>query len=344
MSQQSVPDIPLPFQLSRMLTSAWVPQAIYAVAALGIADVLADGPKRSDELAKAVGAHPGALHRLMRALVVLELCAETGDSGFQLTPLGACLRSDSPDSIRSWALLWGGHMWPYWGRLLDCVRTGETARKLVDGTESFEDRAWDPETARVFDQSMVELTRQIARAVVAAYDFWGVRTLVDVGGGYGELLAAVLAAHQSMRGVVFDLPRCRDGAIRMLEEKGVAERTEFVGGSFFEAVPAGADAYLLKSVIHDWNDERSVTILKSCRAAMGAGSRLLLVELVVPERAGSSPLGWRIVGSDLNMLVMTGGRERTEAEFRRLLEAAGLRVARVVATPSALSVIEAVPV
>lgn len=346
---QNILETPPRFQLTRLILSLWAPQSIHTAAALGIPDLLANGPRRSDELAQAAEAHPGALHRLMRALVVLELCTQTEDGAFALTPLGDYLRSDSPDSARSWALLMGGrYVWRGWECLVDCVRTGQPAPKLLGEKETFEAMASDPQSAAIFYQAMVEMTRQAAGALIKAYDFSGVHTLLDVGGGYGVLLAAILAAYPEMSGKVFDLPHCQEGATRLLAKRGAAGRAEFVAGSFFDSVPAGADAYILKSVIHDWNDEQSLTIFKNCRAAMRegkVGARLLIIEPTVPDRVGSSSHDGVIVGSDLNMLVMTGGRERTEAEFRSLLEAAGLRIARIVAAPpTAFSVIEALPV
>ena len=352
MSQQNGAEIPPRLQLTRLILSLWAPQSIHTAAALGIPDLLANGPRGSDELARAAGANPGALYRLMRALVALDLCTQTEDGAFALTPMGDLLRSDSPDSARSWALLMGGrYVWHGWECLVDCVRTGQPAPKLLGEKETFEAMAADPEGAAIFYKAMLEVTRQAVEAIIKAYDFSGVRTMVDVGGGYGALLAAILAAYPEARGKVFDLPHCQEGATRLLAESGVAGRAEFLAGSFFESVPAGADTYILKSVIHDWDDEQSLTIFKKCRAAMPErlerkdGARLLLIEPTVPERVGSSSHDGVIVGSDLNMLVMTGGRERTEAEFRALLETAGLRIERIVlAPPTAFSVIEALPV
>jgi SAM-dependent methyltransferase len=344
MTEPSLSAIPAPFQLSRMISSLWVPQAINTAATLGVADALADGPRRSEDVAGTLGAHPGALHRLLRALVVLGLCTQTADGAFELTPLGACLRTGVRDSVRNWAVLWGSEtMWRAWGRFGDCVRTGDSVPRL-EGRGTFDGLAADPESAAAFNQSMVEMTRPLAGAIPMAYDFSGIRTIVDVGGGYGQLLPPILARHPEMRGIVFDLPHCRDGALRVFAKTRLADRCEFVGGSFFESVPAGADAYILKSVIHDWDDDQSRTILATCRRSMRPDSRLLLVEPVVPERMGTSAFDEMVVSADLNMLVVAGGRERTEAEFRSLLEAAGLRLARVVPTIAMLSVIEALPV
>ena len=288
MSRQNATETPPRLQLTRLILSLWAPQSIHTAAALRIPDFLANGPRRSDELAQAAGAHPGALYRLMRALVALELCIQTEDGAFALTPMGDYLRSDSPDSARSWALLMGGrYVWHGWECLVDCVRTGEPAPKLLGEKETFEAMAADPEGAAIFYQAMVEVTRQAVEAIIKAYDFSGVRTVVDVGGGYGVLLAAILSTYPEMRGKVFDLPHCQEGAARLLAECGVAGRGEFVTGSFFESAPAGADAYILKSVIHDWDDEQSLKIFRKCRAAMNNGARLLVIEPTVPEHVGS---------------------------------------------------------
>jgi len=339
---QHTPDIPAPFQLSRMISSLWVPQAIHAAAALGIPDLLAAGPKHSDDLAAQAGAHPGALHRLMRGLTALGLCTSTDSGAFQLTPLGDCLRSDTRDSVRSWALLMGGEMvWHSWGQFLECVRTGVPAPKLLDGMDTFEHIEANPEAAAVFDKSMVELTRHLGGAIAMSYDFSLITKLVDVGGGYGALLPPMMKANPAMQCAVFDREHCRDGAEQLFDKVGLGDRFEFLAGSFFEKVPAGADAYLLKSVIHDWDDERSLAILRNCRAAMRGPARLLLVEIVVPEEIGTSPLDAMIASTDLNMLVNTGGCERTEGEYRELLDAADLRVEQIVATPAAFSIIDA---
>ena len=351
--QRLPPEIPPEFaerarlitQLSRMIGSVWVPHAIHAAAVLGIPDLLAGSPKRSEELAEAAGADADALHRFLRALVALELCSQRDDGAFEITPLGACLRSGTRDSLRSWALVSGSErMMRSWGRLVDCVRTGDSAPKLLDGVENpFDYFAGHPAEAAVFDQFMVEVTRQLAGAIALSYDFSEIRLLVDIGGGYGALLPAILTAYPDMRGVVVDLPRCRDGAIRLFENTRLSERCEIVAGSAFDSVPAGADAYVLKNVIHGLADQPSRVILRNCRAAMREDSRLLLIEAIVPEQPGSSPLDQMITGSDLNMLVNAGGRERTESQYRHLLEAAALRLARIVPTPVGMSVIEARP-
>jgi hypothetical protein len=336
------PKLPPRFQVSRMVSSVWIPQAVHATAKLGLADTLAEGPLHADEVARRAGTHAGATRRLLRALVVLEIVKQLDDGRFELTELGACLRSDTPDSVRSWALLWGGEMmWRPWGQLSECVRTGVMAPTLLDGHQSpFELMQQYPEEEAIFNRSMLELTRSVAAVLPRNYDFGSVRCVVDVGGGYGALLPPLLKAHPQLRGIVYDRPICADGARKLAEEEGIASRCEFVGGDFFASLPAGGDVYLLKSVIHDWDDERSRSILTRCREAMRADARLLVLEWIVPERVGPTDIG--IVGTDLNMLVNVGGIERTEAEYRALLASAGLAVRRVIPTPVAMSLIEAV--
>jgi SAM-dependent methyltransferase len=230
-------------------------------------------------------------------------------------------------------------IWRAWGRLADCVRTGEHAWKL-EGTDAFSWLQENPEVGAIFNQAMFEVSRRTARAVAEAYDFSRARTIVDVGGGYGTVLAAILAANPGAKGVVFDLAHCQVGASSLFREKGLADRARFQEGDFFETVPGGADLYLLKSVIHDWDDEKSVSILRNCRDAMGETGVLLVVEPVVPDRLEGSRFDNILVASDLNMMVNTGGRERSEGEFRTLFAAAGLRLERTFRTPSAMCVLE----
>jgi hypothetical protein len=334
-------ELPPPVKLSRLIMSVWVSQALHAAAVLKIPDALGTATRRAAELAAEVGAPEDHVRRLLRALVVLEVATEEED-GFALTPMGAYLRADAPDSMRNWAVLWGRPMiWSAWGRLADSVRTGQTAPQLIAGLGTFEWVAQDPEGALIFNRSMQELTVRVSRAIGSAYDFSGLRTVVDVGGGHGALLPAILHANPQLSGVVYDLAYCADGASAFLREQGVGERTRFEAGDFFERVPPGADAYLVKSVIHDWDDAKSRAILARCREAMRADSVLLLIEILAPERLTGAPFEPMIVGSDLNMMLMTGGKERTEREYRVLARSAGLNVARVVPTPGAMSIIEA---
>jgi SAM-dependent methyltransferase len=341
-SQPQPQAIPPRFQVSRMISSLWVPQAIYAAAKLGLPDVLAEGPASGAEVAAKAGTHPEATFRLLRSLVVLDLLRQHDDGRFELTETGRCLTRDAPDSVRSWALLWGGPMmWPCWGHLADCVARGEMAPKILHGFDSpFELMEKHPEEDAHFNRSMAELTRGVAMVLPAFYDFADAKLVCDVGGGFGQLLVPLLKANPETRGQVYDLARCADGSRALMAEEGLAERGTFQAGDFFESVPEGADVYLIKSVIHDWNDEKSRQILSSIRRAMKPGAKLLLLEWIVPERVGPADAG--IIGTDLNMLVMVGGQERTEPEYRELVASAGLRVERIIPTPAAMSLIECV--
>ncbi|WP_437724437.1 methyltransferase [Sorangium sp. So ce861] len=346
MSTGSPTNLPPAFRLNQMIMSLWVPQVVHAAAELGVADVLADGPLPSSAVAARLGAHPDATERLLRALVTLDLLAPRGDR-FELTEVGRCLETSSPSSRRAWARLMGGPgVWKAWGGLTDCVRTGRMAWGAGDaatpsGTEHFDEMGRDPAAAAIFHQAMVELTRGVAPGVVGAADLRGARRVVDVGGGYGALLCAILEAHPGAEGVVFDLEHAREGALQLFASRGVAARASFVAGSCFDAAPPAADVYVLKSVIHDWDDARSLTILGKCREAMDGAARLLVVEPPAPAQRGNAALEWVLTFSDINMLVNTGGRERTEAEYRALLEAAGLSVKGVRETPSFFRIFEA---
>ena len=326
-----------------LMTGYRASQALYVAAKLGIADLLAGGPRSAEDLARAAGAHAPSLHRLLRALVSVGMFAEGDDGRFALTEIGECLRADASDSQRGTAIFYGDHRhWETWGKLLHSVQTGETGR----GTHAVDFAGLakqDPEGAAIFNEAMTALTRAVDGAIVAAYDFSPIGTLVDVAGGHGALLTSILRAHPHLRGVLFDIPPVIEGARKRVEQSGVAGRLALVAGSFFESVPPGGDVYLLKWIIHDWDDERSVTILTNCRRAMGADGTLLLVERVVPERVQQTELHQGILFADLNMLVLAGGRERTEAEYRSLLGVAGFRLARIIPTASPMSIIEGVP-
>ena len=274
-------------------------------------------------LADAAQCHAPSLRRLLRALATLELCREDDDGRFELTPLGALLRPDHEQSLQAWALLSGSAAWTVrWGELDQSVRSGTSHRRRTTGSDGFDHLHGDAGAAALFNRAMVEVTRRVARDVLRLIDFSAARCIVDVGGGHGELLAAVLRAHPAASGVLFDLPHAIDGASAALARSGVAERCDCVAGSFFDSVPAGGDAYLLKSVLHNWDNERCAAILRRCREAMSPRARLYVVERVVPLFLGTSPRDQRIARSDLNMLVALAGRERSEAEFGALLHAA----------------------
>ena len=329
-----------------ILTGNWKTQALYVAAELRIAELLAAGPRTSADLAASLGAHAHALHRLMRALSTLGLCTEREDGRFELTPLGALLEEESPHSLRAWTMWWGRHLWPVWGNLLYSVRTGESARKLLLGTEGFAHLQNDPEAAAIFYRVTIELTRLTAQFVMQAYDFSGLKRIVDIGGGHGEMLAYVLRANPEASGTLFDLAVAVEGAAANYSKNhaDLDGRCAFVAGDFFESIPPGADGYILKSVIHDWDDERSAQILANCRRAMAAGARLLLIEPILPERSEASALQATLSQHDLTMLVALGAQERTEREFRDLLQAAGLQVAKIVPAGPVYSVIECLPV
>jgi len=329
-------------RLVRMIHGYRVTQMLAVAAKLGIADFLADGPKSVAELAERTETHPGALHRLLRALAGNGVLAEDDRGRFALTPLGGLLRTDDPGSARALAIYNGDELvWRSWGSLLHSVATGSAAFQRLYGMSIWEYRSQHPEPDAVFNDAMTALSNRRIGDVMATYDFSGIRTIVDVGGGHGALLAAILRAHPGMRGILFDQPHVAAGAHRLLETAGVADRCRIVAGDFFEEVPTGGDAYILSKIIHDWGDERATAILRACRRAMTAQARLLLAEAVIP--AGNGPHVGKLL--DLHMLVMLeGGCERTEGEFRTLLAGAGFSLTRVLPANEENSVIEARPV
>jgi hypothetical protein len=327
-------------RLGRLIVGFQVSQAIHVAAVLGIADLLADGPRTSDELAAQTDANPGSLYRLLRALASVGVFHEEEDRRFALTPVGESLRSDVPGSLRGWAAFVGR---PYfreaWSQLEHSIRTGENAFQYVHGTDVWSYRAERPEESVIFDLAMEALTGASNRALLDAYDFSRFGTVIDIGGGNGVLLAALLTEYPTMQGIVFDQPHVVANAEGVLQARGVADRCRVVGGSFFEEVPAGGDAYAMKSIIHDWDDEPATEILRTCRRPMAEEARLLLIERIVgpPNEDPLTKFG------DLNMLVAPAGRERTIEEWEVLLKSAGFRLVEVTPTASGLAVIEATP-
>jgi hypothetical protein len=320
-----------------LTTGAWVTQAIGVAARLRLADLMAHGAQSVDALADATATHPPTLYRLLRALASVEILHELDGRRFELTPLGQPLRSDDPDSIAGWAAFIGRpNYWQAWSGLLYSVRTGENAFRHVHGTDVWTYRSTRPDESAAFDRAMTSLSRRSNAALLTAYEFGRFRTIVDVGGGNGALLAAVLAAHPQVQGVLFDQPHVVPGAASLLERAGVASRCRTVGGNFFESVPEGADAYVLRAVIHDWDDDACIRILTVIRHAIAEHGKVLIVERVIaPANEGRDAKF-----SDLNMLVGPGGRERTREEFAALLESSGLRLERVL-DAGGFSVIEA---
>jgi len=320
-----------------MISGFWLSRALYAAAKLGLADLLKDGPRTADELAKLSGTHPPSLYRVLRALASAGVFSEAPDARFSSTPLSSTLETDAPASLRGFAIAeLGEDHYPAWGELLHSVRTGETAFNRLFGMSVWEYRAQHPEDARIFDEAMASFTAAGNEAILKGYDFSPFRKIVDVGGGDGSLIAGILKTNPAAQGVVYDLPHAIIHAQQRLEAAGLRNRCQAVAGDFFESVPNGGDAYVLKWIIHDWDDERAVTILSNCRRAMPEQAKLLLIEAVIPP--GDAPSFHKFM--DLNMLVMTGGRERTEAEYRALLAPADLNLTKIIATRSEMSVLE----
>ena len=321
-------------------------RTVHVAAELGIADLMAERPKTAEILARETGAQPRALNQLLRALASLGIVDEIEPGRFALTPLGAQLRTDVENSVRNLALMFGSERsWRAWGELGYSVRTGAPAMRHVFGMDGFQYLAEHPQQAAIFNAAMAEITRQVARDLVAAYDFAPFRTIVDIGGGNGTLLAAILTAAPKLRGILFDSPTGSAEAPARLAAAGLTDRCSVIAGDFFRSIPSGADAHILKSVIHDWDDEHSATILRNCRDAISADGRLFLVERLMPTRMEASAAHQRWTMLDMHMLVMLGGRERTEQEYRALFASAGFKWERASALPGStgFSLIEAIP-
>ena len=328
--------------LARMITASRITQAVHVAAKLGIADCLARGPHRSDDLAKELGTHPVALRRLLLALTSIGIVEHGANGEFALTGVGSYLRRDAPGSLHAPALLFGeARFWTAWGHLSDAVTVGEPTLSPRSDLAFLDRHVGDPEWGALFDGAMSAHTAAVTSAIISAYDFSRFRHVVDIGGGRATLLSAILEAAPHLRGTVFDLPPVVAAARCALDAAGLSRRCDVVAGDFFQSVPAGGDAYVLRMIIHDWDDERSAAILGNCGKAIAAGGRLLLIERVMPERIEARVEHEEVCMADLNMLVITGGRERTETEYRTLLRRAGLALVRIVPTASPFSVIEA---
>lgn len=324
--------IPAEALLTQIMLGSMASQALYVAAKLGVADHLVDGPKHVEELAKATETDAPSLYRVLRALASLGIFTEQGDRVFAMTPTAEPLRSNVPHSLRDVAIFWGEDWhWEVWGKILHSVRTGKSAWAQMHGDDVFEYFERNPEAGAIFNRAMSSFSGLATNAVIEAYDFTGVETLIDIAGGHGRLLTGVLEAYPSMRGVLFDLPHVLEGASRV-------SRCEYVTGDFFVSVPSGGDAYIMKHIIHDWDDERALKILRNIRNAMKPNGRVLLVEAVIAD--GNNQDFGKLL--DLEMLVSPGGKERTAAEYEELFTRAGLRLTRIVPTKSPYSVIEAV--
>lgn len=329
--------------LDDLVPRIWIAQAANVAATLRIADLVADGGRTVEELAEATRTHAPTLFRVLRALASVGVFAQNDDGRFVMTPAAERLL-DRPQSERAWFMMMGAPWhWGTWGELLGTVRTGEPTFPSLRGMDLFDYLGKDPEAAQVFNDAMTSGVEEIGDQVADAYDFSGIDTLVDVGGGHGGLLIAILHRHLGLRGVVYELPAVAEGAARAIADAGLSERCTTSGGSFFESVVEGGDAYMAKSIIHDWDDERALKILGNIRRVIPPKGRLLLVERVLP--GGNDPSLGKLL--DLEMLVMTsGGRERTAEEFARLYEQAGFALTRVIPVPpdDERSVIEGSPV
>ena len=327
----------------RLLNGYRIFQIVAAACELKLPDLLAAGPKDADELASATQTDRASLYRLLRGLAVWGIVKADADGKFASTALSEHFRSDVP-GLRNMTLMLSEDGYHAWGDLLYTLRTGKPAHVKRFGRSHFEFLGDDPEASARFNAAMVEGTTLAARGLIADYDFSGVRTVVDVGGGNGALLTSVLRAYPDTNGVLFDLAQGLDGARQQLASDGLAERVALVEGSFFESVPAGGDLYLLKSIVHDWDDEHSLVILQTCRRAIGPQARLVLLERVMPDKIQDSVPFLQGVMGDLQMMVVLGGRERTSLEFSDLLERAGFQMTRVIPTAAGFSAVEAVPI
>ena len=330
-------EVPPPIAMLQLISGFWISRCIYVAAKLGIADLVKNESRTEAELAAATGTDAPSLFRVMRALASVGVFSRDAEGRFAITSLSETLRSDIRGSLRAFAMTeLGEEHYPAWGDLLHSVRTGEIAFNHAFGMPVWEFFAKNPDNARIFNDAMSGMTAQANEAILSHYDFAGINTLIDIGGGHGGLITSILQRCPGMNGILFDSPQVIEGAKAPVDTSGVGDRCRLVGGNFFESVPAGGDAHILKWIIHDWNDEQCVTILRNCYRALPENSKLILVEAVVP--ASNEPHFSKFI--DLNMLVMTGGRERTEEEFRALYKAAGFRLTRVVPTDSPFSVIE----
>jgi len=323
--------------MQELILAAWISQGITAVADLGVADALASGPLSINELAGKVGAEPDALGRLLRALISKGIFARRDDGRYELSPLAELLRSDVPVSMAPMARFIGTRQHrEHWSLLTEAIKTGATVVPALRGKNFFDYLGDEPEFGQIFNDAMTGQSGLSVGPVVDAYDFTRFGTIVDVAGGHGRLLAAILASAPDAQGVLYDLPEVIAGAPARLRESRVAERVRLAEGSFFDGVPAGGDAYVLKHIIHDWDDDASVRILRNVRSAAAAGAALLLVETVIPEDDSGSIAKW----TDMEMLIINNGRERTAGEYRRLFDEAGFQMIGVVDTASRFSIIE----
>ncbi len=323
-------------QLDQMISGYWISQAIYAAAKFGIADHLKDSPKTVGALADATSTNPDALYRLLRALASIGIFTESESRHFSLTPLAEPLRSDIAGSKRVLALMLGDEQFRAWAEIDYSIRTGKTAFDKVFGKPAFDYLGEHPDKARIFDAAMVGIHGRESNAVLSAYDFSAISVLADIGGGNGSQITEILKKHTRMKGILFDLPHVIERAKDRIGASGLLDRCKLVSGSFFDAVPDGADAYFLRHIIHDWDEEKCLRILRNCHRTMRPESKLLVIESVIPP--GNEPFHGKFL--DLHMLLIPGGKERTENEYRTLFERAGFDLTRIVPTGTEVSIVE----
>ena len=328
-------------QLIEMAISIWRARALYAAAALGLCDLLAEGPRSTEDLANKTGTHPPSLYRLLRALAACGLLCEMQPKLFATTPLGAALQSDAVGAARSTILtLAGDWQWKAWDHFLDSLRSGEPGLKAAFGKCLFDFLASNPEDGSRFDEAMVGMHGALGPALLEAYDFSRFSRIADIGGGTGRLLETILLSQERQSGILFEQPTTAVLARKYLHDSRVARRSQVIEGDFFESVPSGCDAYILAHVLHDWNDTQCISILRNCRRAIALDGRLLIVEAVLPP--GNLPHHGKMM--DLLMLTVTGGKERTAPEFAGLLAAADFAISQVVETSTHQSIVEASPI
>ena len=329
-------ELPPPAQLMKFIVGRWISKPIYVAAELGIADMLVEGPKSIEELAQASQSHAPSLYRMMRALASVGIFYETENKRFELTPMAECLKKGA---MRSVALLFNSD-WSdrAWGYFMDSVKTGDTAFEKAHGMPVSDWLEKNPQAEEVFNEANAIKAVNSHRAIIDVYDFSGINTLTDVGGGIGALMAEILIANPLMNGVVADIPSVIRKARKIIRSRGIEDRCELVECDFFKTIPAGSDGYLMSHILHDWSAEQCKTILKNCHKAMKPESKLLIVEMIVPP--GNQPSIAKLL--DLEMLVTTGGCERTEKEFKILLETSGFKLSRTIATNESICVIEGI--
>jgi hypothetical protein len=337
MTERQTP--PAHVSILQLLNGAHVAGAVSCLAQLGVPDLIEGAPKSAEELASQIGVDPQALYRLMRATASVGVLSEGSDGKFSQTPMSTVLRSDGTPSLRALAIM-GGREWHGrgWSHLEYCVRTGKQALEQIYGAHIFEYLKQNPAEAQIFNDAMTQLSMIDSPAVADAYNFDGIRSIVDVGGGHGLLLATILKKNTNMKGTLYEMPHVLAGA-RNGPLKPVMERCTFASGDMFSSVPAGADAYIMKHIIHDWPDDRCVQILKACRKGVNPGGRLLVVDSVIQPGNDFSPSKFL----DLQMLIFPSGCERTEKQFRDLFAAAGWKLSRIIPTAATDSIVEGAP-